>query len=313
MLEVQNVAEYGRTKKQFGQAAEAYTASAIFSDGEDLRWLVEAAAPRSDEDALDVGTAAGYTAFALAPLVRRVVGIDVTPAMVEAARRNAGQSGLANFTAEVANAEELPFPDGSFDIVACRYTAHHFRRPKVAVGEMARTLRPGGRLVVVDNTAPENGELDQWINHVERLRDPSHVKEWSVGEWQGAPVLEQHHAGFGYALGHGDVGHRAGRSSHVHGARLSDQAEAKHLLQHRAHGSVEGGHVELVTLHHGDEGAGAEWLDQAESAEKSSSHAGHRSQVGAHESPEAPRAQCGEETRIRAGVDAVERAVRAHE
>ncbi len=179
------MAEYGRTKKQFGQAAEAYTASAIFSDGEDLRWLVEAAAPRSDEDALDVGTAAGYTAFALAPLVRRVVGIDVTPAMVEAARRNAGQSGLANFTAEVANAEELPFPDGSFDIVACRYTAHHFRRPKVAVGEMARTLRPGGRLVVVDNTAPENGELDQWINHVERLRDPSHVKEWSEGEWEG--------------------------------------------------------------------------------------------------------------------------------
>ncbi|MBX6377510.1 MAG: methyltransferase domain-containing protein, partial [Clostridia bacterium] len=175
---------YDRTREQFGRVAEAYSRSALFSQGEDLDWLVAAAAPRPDETALDLGTAAGYTAFALAPHVRRVVGIDITPAMIQVARRNALDRGLSNFEGIVANAEELPFSDASFDIVACRYTAHHFHHPQRVMLEVARVLRPGGRLVVVDNTAPDDPALDRWINTVEKLRDPSHVKQWSGTEWE---------------------------------------------------------------------------------------------------------------------------------
>lgn len=175
---------YEQTKGQFGRAAMDYSKARLFANGEDLPWLVEAAAPEPHQVALDIGTAAGHTAFALAPFVRHVIGLDITPEMIEIARSNARERGLHNFEGVVADAENLPYPDATFDVVACRYTAHHFHDPTRVIGEIARVLRPGGRFVVIDNTAPDDPALDSWINQVERLRDPSHVKEWSQREWE---------------------------------------------------------------------------------------------------------------------------------
>ena len=73
----------------------------------------------------------------------------------------------------------------SCDIVTCRVAAHHFRAPEQAIAEMARVLRPNGRLVLVDNYAPDRQELDEFINRLEVLRDPSHVREHTLAQWQG--------------------------------------------------------------------------------------------------------------------------------
>lgn len=175
---------YEQTRQQFGKAADAYSQSTMFSQGQDLTWLVEAAAPQPYEKALDIGTAAGHTAFALAPFVATVVGLDITPEMIELARTNALQRGIGNFVGVVANAENLPFADATLDIVACRYTAHHFHQPCRVIEEVARVLRPSGRLVVIDNTAPDQTEADKWINTVDQLRDPSHVRQWNLSEWE---------------------------------------------------------------------------------------------------------------------------------
>lgn len=74
--------------------------------------------------------------------------------------------------------------DGACHIVTCRVAAHHFRAPGRAIAEMGRVLRPGGRLVLVDNYAPAQPKLDEFINELERLRDPSHVREHTLAEWR---------------------------------------------------------------------------------------------------------------------------------
>lgn len=175
---------YADTRRRFDRATAAYSTDCLFAAGEDLAWLQAAAEPRPQDAVLDLATGAGHAAFALAPWVAEVVGIDITPAMVAAARDNARQRGLDNVRFMTANAERLPFPEAVFDIVTCRYAAHHFRRPQLVVNEVARVLRPGGRFIVIDPTAPEDVELDQWLDTIERLRDPSHVRDWSQAEWQ---------------------------------------------------------------------------------------------------------------------------------
>jgi len=169
---------------RFSAAAERYAASAVHASGPDLARLVEGATLRGDERVLDVGTGAGHTALALAEGAREVVACDLSEAMLEQARRAARERGLGNVRCRHGDAEELPFRDASFDVVSCRMCAHHFARPERAVAEMARVLRPGGRLVLSDSVAPEDPAADTLLNAVELLRDPSHVRDHPVSTWR---------------------------------------------------------------------------------------------------------------------------------
>jgi ubiquinone/menaquinone biosynthesis C-methylase UbiE len=94
------------------------------------------------------------------------------------------REGIANVTLVVTTAESLPFLDASFDAVTCRLAAHHFADVKRAFAEVARVLRPGGRFVLSDNYAPDDSALDRWINELEAVRDPSHVREHTIAEWR---------------------------------------------------------------------------------------------------------------------------------
>jgi SAM-dependent methyltransferase len=77
----------------------------------------------------------------------------------------------------VAPAEELPFADGSFDVVTCRIAAHHFQDIRKAVAEMARVAQ---RLVVIE----DNVFVDEAVEQAERVRDPTHVRCYSEDEWK---------------------------------------------------------------------------------------------------------------------------------
>lgn len=180
----QNVEIHGRVAAQFGAAVEAYTASLTHSDPAALKRVVELARPKPADVALDVATGAGHTALALAPHVAQVVAYDLTGQMLAETARNAATRDLRNVTVRQGAAESLPFPDASFDIVTVRQAPHHFAGVRAAVGEMARVARPGARVIIVDSTAPEDDALDQQWNHIERLRDPSHVRNYRPSEWR---------------------------------------------------------------------------------------------------------------------------------
>jgi ubiquinone/menaquinone biosynthesis C-methylase UbiE len=128
--------------------------------------------PQGDERALDVGTGAGALAFALAPLVREVVGLDPVPELLELARARA----LPNTEFVEGDGTALPFPDASFDLAATHRTLHHVAQPDRVVAELARVTRPGGHVLVVDQLAPADSAVTATLHEFETERDPSHTR-----------------------------------------------------------------------------------------------------------------------------------------
>jgi SAM-dependent methyltransferase len=125
-----------------------------------------------EERALDSGCGTGALAYALAPLVAEVVGVDAQESYIEAARAEAPP----NCTFEVAEATALPFPYGSFDLSGCLRVLHHVRRPELVVSELARVTRPGGRVLLGDQLGPVDPMLLLELDRFERMRDPSHER-----------------------------------------------------------------------------------------------------------------------------------------
>jgi ubiquinone/menaquinone biosynthesis C-methylase UbiE len=159
-------------KKRFGATADTFAAhSAAQIDGV-REELVSFVPLRGDERAVDAGTGAGTLALALAPLVREVVGVDIVPELLAAARRDAP----ANATFVEADATSLPFDAFSFDVAASRRTLHHVARPELVVAELARVTRPGGTIVVEDQIAPVDPLAALELDRFERARDASHTR-----------------------------------------------------------------------------------------------------------------------------------------
>jgi ubiquinone/menaquinone biosynthesis C-methylase UbiE len=134
--------------------------------------------PTGDERALDVGTGAGALALALAPLVREVVGLDPVPELLELAHERAA----ANTAFVEGDGTALPFPDGDFDLTGTHRTLHHVPRPDLAVAELARVTRPGGRVLVVDQLAPHDPAEAALLHEFETVRDASHERLLTDGE-----------------------------------------------------------------------------------------------------------------------------------
>jgi ubiquinone/menaquinone biosynthesis C-methylase UbiE len=173
-----------KVRAQFGAAAQSYVTSSSHAKGDDLKRLLHLAAPKGTERLLDVATGGGHTALAFAPFVASVTAVDLTPQMLEAAKAFAADLGATNVTFELADAERLPFADAAFDIVTARIAPHHFADPQAFVRESARVLVPGGLFLLDDNMAPEDDELDTFMNQFEKWRDPSHVRAYMPSQWR---------------------------------------------------------------------------------------------------------------------------------
>jgi ubiquinone/menaquinone biosynthesis C-methylase UbiE len=171
-------------QKQFGRTAAAYVESATHARGEDLDRVVALAIEHGGERIVDVGTGVGHTLRRLAPSFRSGVGVDATREMLEAGRGVLAGAGVTNAVLVQANATALPITSQSADVVTSRLAAHHFADAAGAFLEIKRILRRHGLFILVDNFSPDDPALDRFINELETLRDPSHVRSHTVAGWR---------------------------------------------------------------------------------------------------------------------------------
>ncbi|WP_343545819.1 class I SAM-dependent methyltransferase [Sphingomonas paucimobilis] len=171
---------------QFGSKAAAYVASPVHASGEDLDALEAVAERERPERALDLGSGGGHVAYRLAHHAGSVVAVDLSAAMLDAVRETAGQRALSNIETTVASAEDLPFDDATFDFVACRFSTHHWNDWTQGLREARRVLKPGATAMFIDVISPGHAPFDTHLQAIELLRDPSHVRNRSDGEWASA-------------------------------------------------------------------------------------------------------------------------------
>jgi ubiquinone/menaquinone biosynthesis C-methylase UbiE len=163
-------------REEFTRQADAYASSAVIADPGRLARLVAAIAPEAGARAIEIATGPGYVAMALAARCGEVVGVDLTEAPLKIAERTRQQRGLSNVGFRTADAEELPFADGGFDIAVCRFGFHHFEHPARVLAEMCRVCRFGATIAIEDLYASEFPARASYYNYFERLRDSSHTR-----------------------------------------------------------------------------------------------------------------------------------------
>lgn len=146
-----------------------------------LELAFELAAPSVGDRVIDVGTTVGTMAFALAGAVASVLAVDNRKDTIDEALRLSREVGVDNVAFTLANIYALPFADGSFTLATCRNALHRFPEPVLALKEMARVVKAGGRVVVYDLCV--SAELDRTLNELARLSDPSHRRYATQGEF----------------------------------------------------------------------------------------------------------------------------------
>lgn len=146
-----------------------------------IETLVSMSSVKDSDVVLDVACGPGIVACEFAKVAQHVTGIDVTPAMIDVAKKRQLELGLSNTSWKLGNAENLPFANDTFDVVTARYSFHHLLAPSVALQEMIRVCKPGGRVLVADVAMPEN--KSSRYDQLELLRDPSHTHALTESEF----------------------------------------------------------------------------------------------------------------------------------
>ena len=170
-------------QEQFGKQSERYGRGHILEEVEDVEAAIQPLNLKAGCTVLDVATGGGHTGLYLAGLGHHVTLADIAEPMLERAAKTAFERGLSVQTRQHA-AEELPYEDGSFDVVTCRVAAHHFSSPEAFIRETARVLKRGGHFILIDGSVEDDQpEAEEWLHKLEKYRDPSHNRLLTPRAW----------------------------------------------------------------------------------------------------------------------------------
>lgn len=176
----QNISHNDVVISQFTKQAIPFAQLSQHSNQYGLELLLRLSEPKQSDAVLDIACGTGIVSCEFAKITSHVTGIDLTPAMIEQAKVLQQEKHLKNVNWKIGDVSNLPFDDNSFSIVVTRYSFHHMIEPKKVLEEMKRVCISGGKVMVIDVT-PDKDKVDAY-NHVEKLRDSSHVKALTFSE-----------------------------------------------------------------------------------------------------------------------------------
>ncbi|CAM4305437.1 hypothetical protein F901_01839 [Acinetobacter dispersus] len=170
-------------QQQYQDKSQAYLNSSVHAQGIEFGKMQQLIQSHQLKTVLDLGCGGGHVSYQVAPFVDRVTAYDLTPSMVELVAEQAKHKGLDNVIAQQGAAESLAFPDQSFDCVITRYSAHHWQNVAQAMSEIYRVVSQQGKVIIVDILGNSNPVMDTFFQTIETIRDPSHVRNYSLQEW----------------------------------------------------------------------------------------------------------------------------------
>ncbi len=170
---------------QFTKQAVPFAEKMTAQSGSELLRMMVAASGATDKDTvLDVACGPGLVACAFARVAKEVIGIDLTPAMIERAQLLQKREKLSNLRWQIGDVLPLPYPNAAFSPTVTRFSFHHFLNPGAVLQEMIRVTSIAGRVLVSDVYTTDNSRQSEAYNRMEKLRDPSHVRALALSELQ---------------------------------------------------------------------------------------------------------------------------------
>lgn len=168
---------------QYQGKAQTYMQSQVHAEGIEFAKMRQIINATNAKTLLDLGCGGGHVSYQLADLVDSVIAYDLSEEMVTTVCQTAKTKGLNNITGKVGCAEKLPFADRQFDVVITRFSAHHWQHISQAIAEMYRVVKPNDVVIVVDILGHSQPVINNFLQTIETLRDPSHVRDYSLAEW----------------------------------------------------------------------------------------------------------------------------------
>jgi len=172
--------------KHYQRVAGVPASGAPYPGEQEMRELVRLADPRGDERVLDVATGTGSVALAFAPHVSSVLGVDLSPAMLEIAEKARAASGHANVHFRLGEIGVLPLQEASYDIITCHNLLHYASDLHGLLSLLRRLLAAGGRLLIDEPLGSDDPVKRATLNAIMLRRDPGITQIWSAGEIEAA-------------------------------------------------------------------------------------------------------------------------------
>ena len=172
-------------RERFTKTAEVFGDYAVadrVAEAESLARLVSAG---PEDVAVDLACGPGTLALRFAKHVRWMCAYDLTPAILLRARQSAAQHGvLDKLGFAIGDAQTLPFADASLDLAVTSYSLHHISDPARVIREMARVVKRGGRVGLIDILVPEDPKIRELNHRIEWIRDHSHCRSLTLAEFR---------------------------------------------------------------------------------------------------------------------------------
>jgi ubiquinone/menaquinone biosynthesis C-methylase UbiE len=171
-------------REQFTRTAQVFGDYAVASRVREAERLAEMVCASAGDRVVDLATGPGTLALRFARHVKQVCALDLTPAILQRARNSTAGEKLTNIDFLIGDAQALPFADGALDVAITSYSLHHMADPARVIGEMARVVRRGGRVGVIDIRVEEDSRVAELNNRIERARDASHTRTLARSEFE---------------------------------------------------------------------------------------------------------------------------------